>query len=622
MRNKEKNKIKVISIIFISFLIIFCNCTPALAGYINYNNDKVNIKEKQLLEKIKIIHQVFPKQTDEAALLATLAHRGTLTSYINDSYDPNFDKDTYRTSIDSLISSVKQANTKASEADLLLAATIVMVDSSGGFLPWASYSDEKYKKALAGNKLFGTTMDNDVLANGFNILFCAKGAVDHTLTIPVQFGMDLTQGQADTFIQRQISHYITMKDVCTQGYIGGTYSTVKTLTDDDRKQAIKDQYAEEIIHLAELFRGEEGNVCLTGNTQTGDLSSVDAKACGEKFGSLAQAEYSRTGVFASVTLAQAWLESNCGKATPPNSNNLFGIKCSAGWTGKCSNASTSEFGSGGYYTTNSGFRVYDSVEASIADHSDFLTQNSRYAEHGAFTATNYADQIKAIHNAGYATDPNYASRIISIIQDNGFDKWDVITNTTSSSNVCSPVGLSGWTIRTVAPTASDSAFLYEGGSNTRVKNRGQCVWYAKGRAVEIVEELGRNGKLSEADVENIRNKLLQGYGAGAGEIYDNTKNVFNGSSDIRQPKSGSYIVWKKSKDSGHVAIVEEVNTMDNTITITEGWSNSGNSCPNDWSCVSFQNKTFDLDEFYNGYGKNYIGGYNFSGYVYFLEPIA
>jgi len=269
MRNKIKNKIKVISIIFISFLVIFSNCTPVLAGYINYNNDKVNVKEKQLLEKIKIIHSVFPSQIDEAALLATLSHRGTLTSYLNDSYDPNFNKDDYKTSVNSLTSTISQANTEATEADLLLAATIIMLDSSGWLLPGASYSDEKYKKALAGNKLVGNMTDNpitDLLGAGFNFMFCAGGATADALATPVQFGVALGQGQASNFIQNKTSRYITMSNTCSQGYIGGTYPTVKTLKDDERKQAIKDQYAEEIINLAKLFRGKNGDVCAISSS--------------------------------------------------------------------------------------------------------------------------------------------------------------------------------------------------------------------------------------------------------------------------------------------------------------------------------------------------------------------
>ena len=154
MKNKIKRKIKVIAVIFVSFLIIFSNFTQAQAE--PNNNDKYHVKEKQLLDKIKILHDLFPTKIDEAALLATLSHRGTLTSYINDSYIPNFKKDDFIENVNETFNFIRGIGAQtATEADQLLAATIVMLDSSGWFNPFDSYSDEKYQKALAGNHLVG-----------------------------------------------------------------------------------------------------------------------------------------------------------------------------------------------------------------------------------------------------------------------------------------------------------------------------------------------------------------------------------------------------------------------------------------------------------------------------------
>ena len=294
---------------------------------------------------------------------------------------------------------------------------------------------------------------------------------------------------------------------------------------------------------------------------------------------------------------------------------MFGIKCSANWSGECINMDTGEYGSGGYYMINSAFRKYDSIEASVADHSLFFKENSRYGEAGVLTATDYASQIKAIHRAGYATAPDYSSSIIDTIKTYGLDKWDVKTNTTSSTVICAPYGNNGWTIRTVAPTKADNPYVLADSGNV-----GQCVWYAKGRAVEIVEELKNNGKLDSAQADKITDLLLRSYGNG-GDIYDNAKSVFNGSSDIRKPKAGSYIVWKQSGQAGHVAIVEDV--TETTITITEGWSTSGlYSCSGSWNCIHFDGpNTYQLEDFYNNFGAHYYGGYTFSGYIYFLEPL-
>ncbi len=279
MQNKIKRKIKIISFIFISFIVIFCNCTPVLADYFN-NNEKANLKEKQFLEKIKIIHQVFPNQTDEAALLATLSHRGELTSYITNSYEPNFDKKDYKeymTSFKETADTIKNtedgkySQVNGDNTDILLAATIIMLDSSS----WVGkYSDENYKKALAGNKLIGNMAgENDLVANGFNAIFCGVGAAVDTAATPIQFGADFLQGHGDTAIQNKVSRYVTMTNVCTQGYIGGTYSSVRTLEDDERKQAIKDKYAEEIIKLAKEFRGDEQDNCIYQSIGSGDATN-------------------------------------------------------------------------------------------------------------------------------------------------------------------------------------------------------------------------------------------------------------------------------------------------------------------------------------------------------------
>lgn len=691
--NFIKEKIKLLSFITILLLIIFVNVVRVNADFMD--GDRVdNRKERQLIDKIDAIKEAFPNQIDKEALYATLAHRGTLTDYINESYDENFNIDSYSDDLDNFseqiatlgnniiqnVQSIGQAllaqikcwisgnkdenghydencvideminmyiesqsnNTTSSfvdvqtiktpqSIDLLMAATIVMLDSSG----WTgNYSDENYQKALAGDQLVGNMFDKyqpiqnaqSIIMNG---VFCAVGTTFNMLVDWFNPGITFDNGRFGVEavdIAGRYRRYYTMSTICNNGFIGGTYSQVKnpnleTEEGKEQYQKKKDVIAKEIIELAKFYRGESdelGDICITGNTQAGDLSDMTPALCAQRFGAMAQADYSRTGVLASITLAQAWLESNCGKYTPPNSNNIFGIKCNGNWQGECSYANTSEEVSSGHITINAGFRVYSSVEESIYDHSKFLIENERYTRYGFFNATDYVGQAWALQNATYATDSNYASTLISIIETNNFDKWDVKVNTTSSLDNCAPVGNSGWTIRTVAPTKSDQAFVQ---STNAANNTGQCVWYARGRALEIVEELRSKGKMSDDEASKISNLLMRAYGNG-GDIYDNAKSVFNGSSDIRKPKAGSYIVWKKPGSWGHVGIVEDV--TDTTITLTEGWSTGGGSlsCNSDWSCVTFDGpNTYELEDFYNNYGAHRDGSYVFSGYVYFLEPL-
>lgn len=154
----------------------------------------------------------------------------------------------------------------------------------------------------------------------------------------------------------------------------------------------------------------------------------------------AQQTQKQYGVPASVTLGQIILESS--GSNPGNLsglaykyNNLFGIKAGSSWTGKTVNVSTGEYGSGGAYQTKSDFRVYDSIIDSIIDHGKLLTKPlyTKYTSN-AKTSQDYA---RAIKQAGYATDPSYADKLISIMDKYNFyqyDNGDIGNITTDSSS--------------------------------------------------------------------------------------------------------------------------------------------------------------------------------------------
>jgi len=126
-------------------------------------------------------------------------------------------------------------------------------------------------------------------------------------------------------------------------------------------------------------------------------------------------------VLPSVAIAQAALESAWGTSgLTTKYNNLFGIKGSYG--GNAASMATWEVYGGITYNITANFRAYPSWETSIKDYGAFLNVNSRYKK--ALGLTNYKDQIKAIHEAGYATDPNYQSKIISIIEANNLVQFD------------------------------------------------------------------------------------------------------------------------------------------------------------------------------------------------------
>ncbi|MDY7231355.1 glucosaminidase domain-containing protein [Hyalangium rubrum] len=132
----------------------------------------------------------------------------------------------------------------------------------------------------------------------------------------------------------------------------------------------------------------------------------------------------QTGVPASVTLAQAMLESGSGQSgLATKANNFFGIK-GEGPAGHVT-MPTKEFLNGKWVTVNANFRKYNSPAESFADHGKFLRDNRRYAN--AFNHTDNAAQFaREIHKAGYATDPEYSNKLISIINKYGLDRFDKI----------------------------------------------------------------------------------------------------------------------------------------------------------------------------------------------------
>ena len=116
----------------------------------------------------------------------------------------------------------------------------------------------------------------------------------------------------------------------------------------------------------------------------------------------------RWKVPASITLAQGLLESGAGQGwLTLNSNNHFGIKCH-GWTGRTVYKDDD--------ARNECFRAYDSAFDSFEDHSRFLANGQRYRSLFSLKITDYKGWAHGLKAAGYATDPQYAYRLIDLIQ--------------------------------------------------------------------------------------------------------------------------------------------------------------------------------------------------------------
>ena len=151
----------------------------------------------------------------------------------------------------------------------------------------------------------------------------------------------------------------------------------------------------------------------------------------DRWAATAVREMYRSGVPASITLAQGILESRSGlSALAAEGNNHFGIKCHKDWKGKTMRVDDDRKGEC--------FRVYDTAEESFRDHSDFLRYWDRYKFLFDFDTKDYESWAYGLKKAGYATDPSYPEKLIKIIEENGLSKYDSMTQAQASRASSSP----------------------------------------------------------------------------------------------------------------------------------------------------------------------------------------
>ncbi len=137
----------------------------------------------------------------------------------------------------------------------------------------------------------------------------------------------------------------------------------------------------------------------------------------EKYKKIAIDEMKRSGIPASITLAQGMLESDNGNSPLAlKSNNHFGIKCHRTWNGQKVYHDDDENGEC--------FRKYNSPEDSYRDHTDFLVNTPRYEKLFGYKSNDYKKWAKGLKSAGYATSRSYAEDLIRIIKENELYRLD------------------------------------------------------------------------------------------------------------------------------------------------------------------------------------------------------
>lgn len=155
---------------------------------------------------------------------------------------------------------------------------------------------------------------------------------------------------------------------------------------------------------------------LFGNTLYAQRQNSDYVDYIERYKELAIEQMKEYHIPASITLAQAVLESGAGKSElAQRSNNHFGIKCGSEWNGRSTRHTDDR--------RNECFRAYSSVEESYEDHSKFLLR-SRYKPLFSLKPTDYKAWARGLKACGYATSPTYAERLIKLIETYELHKYD------------------------------------------------------------------------------------------------------------------------------------------------------------------------------------------------------
>lgn len=179
-----------------------------------------------------------------------------------------------------------------------------------------------------------------------------------------------------------------------------------------------------VILLAFVFSLKNLSSPFTDNQQENEAESHQQFI--ERLVPHAQELQDGYGVLPSIILGQAILESNWGKSTLASKyNNLFGIK--AYGDQKKVSLETKEFVNEEWITIQGDFKVYDSWEQSMDDHTQLFVQGVDWNPalyEKVITATNYQEAAQALQEAGYATDPGYAQKIIQVIETYQLNQYD------------------------------------------------------------------------------------------------------------------------------------------------------------------------------------------------------
>jgi LysM repeat protein len=216
-------------------------------------------------------------------------------------------------------------------------------------------------------------------------------------------------------------------------------------------------------------------------------STLSADSYIAAYKEIAVSEMKRTGIPASITLAQGMIESDFGRSSlAREANNHFGIKCHNDWKGPTVKYHDDK--------RNECFRKYRTAEDSYYDHSEFLRTGSRYSSLFTIDHTDYKGWARGLKKAGYATNPDYANMLIRKIEENNLMYLDQgVKSVSIPTENTLPVQKNGYSSdsaknKVVSPVAAGNVAVSVRVPRVKENNRIQYIVVKDGDTRENLEE--------------------------------------------------------------------------------------------------------------------------------------
>lgn len=226
------------------------------------------------------------------------------------------------------------------------------------------------------------------------------------------------------------------------------YQSKKAVVAEAIVKGIADGFGYNLPNIEDNAESPEDNKSATDNDNSSTAEPAKARSESEfveYIGKLAAEDMKKTGILASITAAQAILESGYGSSElAVNAHNLFGMKASlsgntwaSDWSGCTYTKETQEQNKdGSYETITAGFRSYENEAQSIKDHSDYLIgakNGSDLRYDGLVGCTDYKKAAQIVKDGGYATSLAYVDKLCDIIERWNLTKYDIAVHKTSEN---------------------------------------------------------------------------------------------------------------------------------------------------------------------------------------------